>query len=37
LTRRLAVLFLFPERRTALNHLLRRLQRADRGDALAAA
>lgn len=37
LARRLALLFLFPERRTALNHLLRRLQRGDRGDALAAA
>ena len=37
LARRLAVLFLFPERRTALNHLLRRLQRGDPGDALAAA
>jgi hypothetical protein len=37
LARRLAVLFLFPERRAALNHVLRRLQRADRSDALAAA
>jgi hypothetical protein len=35
--RRLAELFLFPERRTALNQLLRRLQRADRSKALAAA
>ena len=37
LARWLAVLFLFPERRTALNHVLRRLQRAGRGEALAAA
>lgn len=37
LARWLAALFLFPERRTALNHVLVRLQRADRGDALAAA
>jgi glycosyl transferase family 2 len=37
LARWLAALFLFPERRTALNHLLRRLQRSDRGEALAAA
>ena len=37
LARWLATLFLFPERRTALNHLLRRLRRSDRGQALAAA
>jgi len=37
LARKLAVLFLFPERRTALNQVLRRLQRGDRGEALVVA
>jgi hypothetical protein len=37
LARWLAALFLFPERRAALNHVLRRLQRPGRGEALAVA